>query len=344
VFQNNIHNLRGIAILGIVGAHSIHAFDWSDSMVWFRIFDTLCNQSSILFFFIAGYLFQYLSARFAYSRYMKRKLTTVLVPYLILSTPALVVSTGWGAGAAFLTGNGEPMIPQDSVWQGFYDLPAWQQMIAFYATGKHLAPFWFVPTIALFYVIAPILLAADRRKWIYALLPLFMAWSAYAGRDYFFGPIGKGTYLFSVYLMGMFFSRYQSETMRWATRLRWPLILAAAALFYLNVTLEQPHHGILYGLKVCLAPIALYWLREWDAFLGKKFDYLAHVSFGLFFVHGYFISGLRLIYERSTQRPLPDGNVVYYLAFAAVILALSLAVLATARKVLKDRSRLLVGC
>lgn len=344
MFQSNIHNLRGIAILGIVGAHSIHAFDWSNSMVWFRIFDTLCNQSSILFFFIAGYLFQYLAARFTYGKYLKKKLTTVIIPYLILSTPALVVSTGWGSGAAFLTGNGPPMIPQDSVWAGFYDLAAWQQAGSFYVTGKHLAPFWFVPTIAMFYVVAPLLLALDRRKWVYWLLPLFMVYSAYAGRDSLPGPIGKGTYLFSVYLMGMFFSRFQTETMHWATKLRWPLLLAAVTLFVLNVTVDRPHHGILYGLKVVLAPVALYWLRKWEKPLGKKFDYLAHVSFGLFFIHGYFISGLRLIYERTTERPLPDGNVIYYFLFAALILALSLGVLATARGVLKDKSRLLVGC
>ncbi|MEZ6197574.1 MAG: acyltransferase [Planctomycetota bacterium] len=335
MFQNHIHNLRGLAILGIVGAHSIHAFDWSARPTWYRVFDTICNQSSILFFFIAGYLFQHLSAKFGYGRYLQRKLTTVIVPYLILSLPALIVSTGW---------SGPPMIPQDSVWAGFYDMPAWQQVLAFYATGKHLAPFWFVPTIALFYVAAPLLLALDRNRLVYWLLPAFMAYSAWAGRDFLFGPFGKGAYLFSIYLLGMFFSRYKAETLLWADRLRWPLIVAAGTLFWLNVREAHPHHGILYGLKLCLCPISVHYLKKWDPFLKKRFDHLAHVSFGLFFVHGYFISGGRLLYEHFTEQPLPEGTVPRYLAFAALILALSLGTLAAARRVLGARSRLLVGC
>lgn len=335
MFQNHIHNLRGLAILGIVGAHSIWAFRWAEGSLWFRALDTLCNQSSILFFFIAGYLFQHLSGRFTYPKYLKKKLTTVIIPYLLLSLPALIVSTGW---------RGEAMYPQDSIWPGFYDLPAWRQVIAFYLTGKHLAPFWFVPTIALFYLAAPVFLWADRKRWTYAILPVLLAWSFYSGRNYFFGPFGKATYLLSVYLMGMFFSRYKDQTMDWAHRLRWPLFVAVAALFWLNIKDAVPHHGIIFALKVCLAPLALHWLHRWNDVLGDRLDYLAQTSFGLFFVHGYFIAGLRLSYQYTTSHELPHANVVRYLLFAAFILLLSLLVLTSARRLFGKNSRMLVGC
>ena len=64
MFLSHIHNFRAYAIIGIVGAHSLHAFVWNDHPYMFRFFDTLFNQSSVLFFFIAGFMFQFLSRRF----------------------------------------------------------------------------------------------------------------------------------------------------------------------------------------------------------------------------------------------------------------------------------------
>lgn len=153
MFLSHLHNFRAIAIVGIVGAHSLHAFTWNENPLMFRFFDTLFNQSSVLFFFIAGFLFQYLSNRFEKWSYWKKKIQCVLVPYMLLSIPGLYYYTQLGI--------------QDNVWPGFYDYSLGEQITYFLLTGKHLAPFWFVPTISIFYILAPALIIADRDKRIY---------------------------------------------------------------------------------------------------------------------------------------------------------------------------------
>lgn len=140
-YQQHIHVFRGVAIIFIVCAHTIPSLDWSENPVLGRVIDALVNQSSIFFFFIAGYLFQHLSERFNFGKYIFQKFKTVIVPYLILSIPAIFIFT--------------VLAKRTGVWSWFYLLPVWEQVALFLLTGKHLAPLWFVPTITIFYFFAP---------------------------------------------------------------------------------------------------------------------------------------------------------------------------------------------
>ena len=79
-YQQHIHVFRGVAIIFIVCAHTIPSLDWSENPVLGRVIDALVNQSSIFFFFIAGYLFQHLSERFNFGKYIFQKFKTVIVP------------------------------------------------------------------------------------------------------------------------------------------------------------------------------------------------------------------------------------------------------------------------
>lgn len=324
--------MRGLAILGIVGAHSIHAFDWAGSPTLQRAFDTLCNQSSVLFFFIAGYLFQFLSARWSYQPYLKKKFQTVVLPYLILSVPALLFYT-------VMQQSNDRV--DDAV---FYGQPVWQQVLVYLGTGKHLAPFWFVPTITLFYLVSPFLLFMDRKGWWLPILPVLIAYSAYAGRDLLYGPFGKSTYLLSVYVLGMTFSRHRDRAEALATKWIWPLMVAEISLFAWNTFDADAHHSVLYFQKLVLIPVMVHWLKVFDQQLGKRLDHLAATSFGLFFVHGYLIHAARVAWTRLVEPQLPAAALWNYLPFAAVVLLLSLGILSLAQRTLGARSRMVVGC
>ena len=140
-YQQHIHVFRGVAIILIVCAHTIPSLDWSASPVLGRIIDGLAHQRSIFFFFIAGYLVQHLSVKFDFKKYMAQKFKTVIIPYLILSIPAIIIFTVFAK--------------RTGMWSWFYLLPVWEQVALFLITGKHLAPLWFVPTITIFYFFAP---------------------------------------------------------------------------------------------------------------------------------------------------------------------------------------------
>lgn len=337
-FQHHIHVFRGVAIMLIVCAHTLPSLDWSESPLAFRFLDAIANESSIFFFFIAGYLFQHLSARFKFSSYMKQKFKTVIVPYLILSVPALIIFT--------------QLVHREGMWPWFYDLPTWKQVALFLLTGKHLAPLWFVPTITLFYFVAPLFIAMDRRapKLYWLILPLW-ALSIAIGRDGPLGPIDKAIYLLPAYLMGMAFSHYQEAAQR-LTAKYWPLLLAVTLFGMAAHTLgwkEPPSYLMLMKLPMTLLLTVA--LLRWHHVFGTKLDYVAHVSFGIFFVHAYFISAIKVltvyllhrsVYTGSGGAELP-GSLPIFFVYATVVLFCSLGIIKAAQKVFGSRSRMIVG-
>src|SRR3546814_10482814 len=56
---------------------------------------------------------------------------------------------------------------------GFFDASVAWQVAWLYATGRMLTPYWFIPMIAIVFVLAPAFVAVDRRPWLYwSILPL----------------------------------------------------------------------------------------------------------------------------------------------------------------------------
>ena len=330
MFLSHIHNFRAYAIIGIVGAHSLHAFQWHENPWVFSFFDTLFNQSSVLFFFIAGFMFQFLSKRFEKWSYWKKKAKNVILPYLLLSIPSIYYYTTLGV--------------QDNVWNGFYDNPLYQQIFFFLITGKHLAPFWFVPTIALFYVVAPLLIRADRDRRIYWLLPVFMVISFFIGRDGHYGPLNKAAYLFSVYLFGMFASTYHDQLLAIVKRYHWLLLAAAIAIISGNIFIEGYGQYFQYVLKVLMCPLLLYYFDRAEPFINDHFSYLAHISFGIFFIHAYVLPVIKMAYLRwSGAVDFPEGNLLAYIALTASVTLGCMLIIFLCQKVTGKYSRMLLG-
>lgn len=330
MFLSHIHNFRAYAIVGIVGAHCLHAFAWNDHPYMFRFFDTLFNQSSVLFFFIAGFMFQYLSGRFEKWDYWNKKLKNVIVPYLLLSIPSIYYYTQFAI--------------QDNTWSGFYDNPLYEQVFFFLITGKQLAPFWFVPTIALFYVIAPLLIKADRDRRIYWFLPVFMCISLVLGRSGQYGPLNKAVYLFSVYLFGMFASVYHDEMLRLVARYKYWLLALVVALIVGNTLFRGYDQYVQYVLKISLCPLLLYYFDQIDHIIGERLNYLGHVSFGIFFIHAYVLPVIKIGYLKFTgASSFPEGNLLAYIALTAAVTMGCMAIIYMCQKVFGSRSRMILG-
>ena len=85
-----INTFRAMAIYFIVAVHALHVFSWPDGSLSKQFLDVLLNNGSIFFIFISGYLFQHLSVNFKASKYYLSKLKNVVLPYLIISTPAII--------------------------------------------------------------------------------------------------------------------------------------------------------------------------------------------------------------------------------------------------------------
>ena len=337
-YQQHIHVFRGVAIIFIVFAHTIPSLDWSQWPLTGKLIDAIANQSSIFFFFIAGYLFQHLSTRFVFSKYLKQKFLTVILPYLILSVPALYVFT--------------MLTERIGMWSWFYELEIWQQIALFMITGKHLAPLWFVPTITLFYLVAPLLLWIDRRLpagyWL--ILPLLVL-STYIGRDGPYGPIDKAIYLLPVYLMGMAFSRYKEQGLELVKRYQW-ILLVATVISIVGFVFDWPSPPYWQmPMKASLALLITLWLYQYHGLFGTRLNYIAEVSFGIFFIHAYFISAIKVatvyvmsgtIYDGSGSADIP-GNLLTFGLYAAAVLVLTVLAIWIGKAVLGKRSRMVIG-
>lgn len=337
MYLANIHNFRTVAILGIVGAHSLHNFDWGDREILFRSFDTLFNESSIWFFFIAGFLFQYLSKDFNTRSYYTTKIKNVITPYLILSIPAII---------------GSLTFVDQEMPAGFEDKHIAMQIFLFLITGKHLAPFWFVPTISIIYVFAPVLIAADRAKWPYYALPVLLVMSALLGRDGFqtitqlggyFSPISKAIYLFSIYFFGMFCSQFRDQMARWVIAWHWPLLALALAAFWAEVMILDSIIEYIFVFKAITAVLLVYYLDLYGKDMLARISYVGTASFGIFFVHGYFLQVVKMGKKYLTGSEFFPASVISLLAFIIAITAISCLSLWMTQKVLGKNSRMVVG-
>ncbi len=338
-YKNNIHRFRSIAIIGIVVAHSLHNFTWSQDDLSFRMLNTLSNESSIWFFAIAGYLFQHLSGTYRYRDYLIKKAKNVLLPYVIVSVPALIASLAY---------YDQDMVP------GFAQESILTKIFLLMVTGKHLAPLWFVPTICLIFLITPLLLHADKRRWPYLTLIILMPLSAWLGRDgvlTLFGlngnwsAVSKAVYLLSSFVFGMMCSRYYTQMMALVARWKWPLLTATLTAYTYAVASSTVLHAHgLYAFKMLCLPLLLYALQSRPAAMFDRIAVLGHTSFGIFFLHCYFLAAFKFARVAAGLPETLPGDVLNVTLLSLAALALSVGSIYTLQFYIGARCQMFVGC
>lgn len=334
-FLRSIHVFRAVAIVLIVGAHVLPVVEWPDTLTR-RLVAGFTNESSTYFMFISGFLFHHLSGRFAYRAYFGTKFRNVVLPYILLSLPAIVM---------FVFVSQRP-----GLWPGFYDMPKWEQVLAFIVTGKHLAPMWFIPMMVLFYLSAPLFVWIDRRQPVLylAIIPL-LVYATTTGRGGHYGPLNMYVYFLPVYLLGMWVSRNFTLVMAWSRKWIWPLGIAVLAFYVMYVLKVQAGFTLQTVLKPLSIPLALVAFDYWVERVPARIDYLADISFGIYFVHAYFIAASKLVISTLADVPtsatevLLPGGLPMFLLVMCVVMLFSAVSIRIVQGVFGRRSRMLVG-
>jgi peptidoglycan/LPS O-acetylase OafA/YrhL len=324
VFLNYIHSFRGLAIIFIVAGHCIYAFNWDNNLLLRAILGRFINNGTVLFVFIAGYLFQHLSYKYDFKTYMKSKLNNVLLPYIIISVPAIVKAV---------------FIAHD---KGFDEYPKMLKIILLYVTGRHLEPLWFIPMIALFYVVSPLLIKLDKKNILYYSLPFFVIVSSIVPRNNL-NIFQAFVHFISVYVGGMFCSRYREQTIKFTKKYFYPLVILFFLIFIADV--YTTYTGSVLGFlnlwgKLLLCLLLINILQRFDAIVKDKFNYLAEISFGLYFLHAYVVS----VFSKIIPDGSINGNIIFYSLYAFSAIAMTTLILFIAKKILGSRSRSIVGC
>ena len=342
-FLSNVHSFRAVAILFIVAGHCIYLFEWQGAEREEQVLKSVFQNGTVLFVFVAGFLFQHLSGRFDYRKYLRSKLRNVISPYVVVSLPMILVQWLGGRGS-FDPANG-------------IELPGLAAHVAFnLLTGFHILPFWFIPMISVFYLLAPVLLAADRDGRAYVFLPVLLAMTCFVHRPSHFTHVWHSClYFLPVYLFGMWTSRHRERLLAWHDR--W---LPFVGGVYLGLVVLEvvglDRGGALYSRqifsteqgafdtnalqKLVLCGLLLVLLQRFDRWIAPWLARLADLSFGIFFLHLYFIQAYAQLVLGDV---FPPGDVFRCLGLVAVVVLLSMLCLVIAQKILGRYSRRVVG-
>lgn len=331
-FINYIHNFRGIAIIFVTACHLL--LDWPEGSKTHRLLDMLWGNGTVLFVFIAGYLFQHLSKKFEYKDYLVKKLQNVILPYFIISVPIIVYRIMTSDMPEYILAH----------HPDFLSWPAWRKVSYFMLHGAHMQPLWFVPMIALFYLAAPLFIFIDRHPKLYYILAIFCIISLLVEREPFSNIPKMFVHFISVYMFGMLMSRYKNEYLELAKKY-WVLISGVTvAVFVLNFIFYNPYNNPFnYLQKMLFCAFFIYWLWKLDKYVPKWLASLAEISFGIFFLHYYLILVIKMGYEKFFHTGIP-GNILYWVADLLLVLIGTIIVIRVVKWITGKKSRYLIGC
>ena len=344
-FQKDIHIFRAIAIMFIVGGHTRLVFDWAGNRDTAIFLADLLANGTVLFVFISGYLFHALSEKFAYPDYLRKKLKNVILPYLLVSAPAVFLAIYYyDVGAQFLA-----LSDRNALFQAMW----------LYAKGgAHINyPLWFIPMISLYYVLAPVFMLVIRFPVLYWLLIPLTIVSVLIHRAPMphLDTIQLALYFLSAYVAGMCTSQFRGRINAVIGGRLATLLAAYAIALFLHIALAQKHgvhaaaswfsteEGLIdwpFVQKMVLCFVLLELGRKFEATLYPKLRYVADTSFGIYFVHAYFLKLIAVLAPESWLQGSLGG---FSLAFAFVM-ACCLGSCYLVQRLFGARSRMVIGC
>ena len=331
LFLSYIHDFRGIAILLIVSSHILME-DMDNT--FYRIMSAIFLNSTIFFVFVSGFLFQHLAFKYDVKTYWKRKIKGIVIPYILISIPAILLRIK--DTPAYIIENH----PEYASWGIFH------KVAYMYLTGSHLLPFWFIPMIILFFAISPLLVYLDKTKWIYWLLPVFMIISAFYSRDditQINDTFRMFAHFFSVYLLGMFYSRYKDEIASLMDKI-WPMAYLIGGVLLVITCFEIPYvTEVIFFQKIVLCFVCVHLLKRYEGKMPQFLDFLAKISFGIYFVHYYIVIILRKVFLMFFTYEKPTNPIMWFLNYILVVI-LTIIIIQIIRYITKDKSKYLIGC
>jgi peptidoglycan/LPS O-acetylase OafA/YrhL len=348
----HLQAFRGLAILGVVGAHS---FDYGVDLLRHETasgFDhyvdaanrAVFHGSTIFFTLISGVLFTAVLRGRPWSRFYKRKLTAVFLPYLVFT---MLFSLGV-----------EPDDVDDAASVGGVFTGGVDAYLAIVArnlvTGEVIFPFWYMPVLALLFLATPLLdalIAGRRTRWLVYLLTL-AGLVVTRGSDGFSWP--TALYFLGVYAMGMLLGHKHEQWLEWIGHRLPAFALVAAIASAAIVTMELagfsedgnvwPIEAAYYVQKLALSGIALVLLKRYLTEIPRWLDMLANYSFAIYFMHVPVIYELCVVINLLLARPPSQiGTIGLGFSLIAVGSLVPVAIAWCVQRPLGRYSRMLVG-
>lgn len=344
---NYINVFRGLAILLILAGHTMQIGvkgSWINN-ISFEVF----AGGTALFIFISGFLFQHLSSKFEYKNYLKKKWTNVIIPYVITAIPGILLCFYMPVKY------GNP----------FDGLNPLLQICVFLTTGRvHNVPAWFIPMIVIFFFLSYILLYLERKNILYKFLPVLFLITIFIPRmdiepeyvvnldylhkylEYLKYVLSGFVHFTSMYVFGMYLSKYKDKIDIFYDKRRFficLMLITTIADVYFN------HYGMFFNgtvSKIFLTVLVLGYLKHYDEKIKMHekinhwLDVTAKYSFGLFFIHWYYVFAFNQWFSIPKVIPVNNAAELFYAAGLAslrylFVLIMSFITLFIIKKVLE---------
>lgn len=345
MYLRYVHSFRAAAIVIIVAGHAVVTLTWPEPSPSRDLLLDLLDSGTVLFVFVAGFLFHHLAGRYQYRDYLQKKLLNVIIPYVLVSLPAVLYTVRFTDA----TTRHPELAGTSAAYQA-----GWM-LVKGGATFNY--SLWFIPMITLFYLAAPLLIQFVHHPRLYAVLVMLIPLSMLAHRSGELNTFGIALYFLPAYLAGMWASHHREYLEPVLDRYWAALVAAFLAAVAVNFVLAT-HHGNYYGahlfsqehglidwmfaqkLLLCFALLGV--LRRLDTLLGDRLRFLGDVSFTVFFVHGYVLFGVQVFYANVLGYP-PPGNVVTWLLLTSATVLATVGGAALVKRAVGRRSRYLIG-
>lgn len=320
----SIQQIRAFAAILVVMTHVVNALP----PVPGSPFPVNLDEVNIVFTFAAGFLFRHLSLREPYRAFMARRVVNVLVPYALISIPALLI---------YVVGDKQ---------HGHVDLSGVPDLLLpvyLLLTGLHLGALWFVPMIFVIYAATPVIRGIDGAGWRYAVaipISLLLGVTILTRPEVNANPPLAAAHYLPVFLIGMCCARYNAAIGALSRRVSvWaPALAILIALVPVSAAVpDAAQYPLKLVMLLCLFVVA----SRTAGFRAPAIDLLAKYSFGIFFLHGYFIAALRIFAARGDLTL--QASVANVLALTALICLACVLVIRGVKLVGGRHSRLLVG-
>lgn len=292
----SFNQFRAIAIAIIVAGHCYALSMWQIDTFWEQTLAHLITNGTALFVFISGYLFHHVySQRFEYRSFLGKKISGVLMPYLVVSAlpiawAVFVFGSGPYAGFAF---SGDGSVTGDVL----------KPIVSYLISGAITPYLWYIPVILLLYVMAPLhrdYMRLPLRWQVLILLASLMAASIVLRPQGNLLAVQNLVHFTPYYLLGLLCSQYRPALLPWQHRAWWFLALAVGfallqtALFGYAGLKRHPdwaHYlpDIVILQKSALCLFFLLFLARWDQVRVAWLNRIADGSFAIYFLHGYVI-------------------------------------------------------
>jgi surface polysaccharide O-acyltransferase-like enzyme len=238
--------------------------------------------------------------------------------------------------------------PPEWFIERFADWSIPRQIGMYFVTGAHLPPFWFIPMIVLFYLASPILIWIDRTPKAYWVLPTLLIVTAFVPRPVDNGAMQSFAHFASIYVFGMFCSHFRDRLFPWVERTCFVLLAGFLALTAIEFWTAPNPIAInsLSKLIVCLLVMYALWRSEKQTPqpFHQVMGFLAQFSFGIFFLHDYFIIAYFGAASKFDFPPFwTDANLFIFLLVFGLGLGGSIVTIGLVKQVLGRYSRFVVG-